>query len=556
LIPRSENPIRSRWLAAAALLVLAGCRSAEDWRDDADRQAYALVQSRREKLALDTGGFTIEPEKDSLREQLIAGETHFEKPLTLVDCLRIAAENSREYQRQKESLYLAALDLTLERWRFAIQTGGTLNALVDGQGDEAQTASGGGNFTLGKLLGTGATILGSLGLNVTRSLIGSDGWHPTSDLSLAVTQPLLAGFGERIVKEPLTQAERNLVYQVRTFERFRRTFAFDVATRYYRILQTQDAVTNQENDVAHLTELSKRNMALAEAGRLSVIELGQARQNELRSQNDLLAARQRLDQSLDLFKLFLGLPPQSPLPIDQSALAEIEAQKDARIDFPEDLVTGFALQHRLDLMTAQDQVDDADRKAYVAADALRAFMSVHGAASIQSQDGKPLKYDFRDLSWAVGANVTLPFERLPQRNTYREALISEAASMRARGLAEDQIRADLRDDLRQAANRRDSYTIQQDAAELAQKRIDSTTLNMEAGRADTRDLLEAQESLLTAQNAVTSALIDYTLARLNLFLDMELLTLDQDGIHVKPELLDAPETGPIPGVRPEELGKP
>jgi outer membrane protein TolC len=289
---------------------------------------------------------------------------------------------------------------------------------------------------------------------------------------------------------------------------------------------------------------------------LSVIELGQARQNELRSQNDLLAARQRLDQSLDLFKLFLGLPPPTPLPIDQSALADLEAEKDARIDFPEDVVTGFALHHRLDLMTSQDQVDDADRKTYVAADALRAILTTTAAASIQSQDGKPLKYDFRDLSWAVGANLQLPFERLPQRNVYREALINEAAVMRSRDLAEDQVSADLRDDLRVAANRRDSYAIQQDAVDLAQKRIESTTMNMEAGRADTRDLLEAQDSLLQAQNAVTSALIDYTLARLNLFLDMELLTFDQDGIHVKPELLDAPETGPIPGVRPEDPGKP
>jgi outer membrane protein TolC len=207
-------------------------------------------------------------------------------------------------------------------------------------------------------------------------------------------------------------------------------------------------------------------------------------------------------------------------------------------------------------MTAQDQVDDADRKAYVAADTLRAFLSVHGVANIQSQDGKPLKYDFRDLSWAVGADMTLPFERLPQRNQYRESLINEAAAMRSRDLSEDQIRADLRDDLRLAATRRDSYTIQQDAVDLAQKRIESTSLNMEAGRADTRDLLEAQDSLLLAQNAVTSALIDYTLARLNLFLDMELLSFDKDGIHVQPERLETPDTGPIPGVRPEELGKP
>ena len=40
------------------------------------------------------------------------------KVLTLAEALEIAAENSRDYQRQKESVYLAALDVTLQRYLF------------------------------------------------------------------------------------------------------------------------------------------------------------------------------------------------------------------------------------------------------------------------------------------------------------------------------------------------------------------------------------------------------------------------------------------------------
>ena len=36
-----------------------------------------------------------------------------------------------------------------------------------------------------------------------------------SVLSLGFTQPLLQGFGERIAREPLTQAERNVIYEMR-----------------------------------------------------------------------------------------------------------------------------------------------------------------------------------------------------------------------------------------------------------------------------------------------------------------------------------------------------
>jgi outer membrane protein TolC len=532
------RPLAGLLLCATSIV---SCRSAEDYRADADREAYELVQSRRTKLQLDSGAFSIEPEADSLRQRLITGEARLETPLSLVEVLQIAAANSRTYQAQKERLYMAALDLTLERWRFAIQKGGTLNALLEGTGDTAETASADADFSLSKILGTGATIIGSLGLNLTRSLISSDDWNPSTELGLQFSQPLLAGFGERIVMEPLTQAERDLVYAVREFERFRRTFGFDVASRYYRLLQLEDEVKNQEENVANLEELSARNRALAEAGRLSAIEFGQARQNELRSNNDLLSARQRYDDARDAFKFFLGLPVQAEVPIDQAALAALEADKDARIDYDEDVATRFALAHRLDHQTALDQVDDADRHVYVAEDNLRAVLTFDASANLKSGDDNPFSFDPSDATWDVGATYRFPFERLPQRNAYRNAIIQREDAVRSSSASEDQIRLDLRGDLRTAVARRESYVIQVNALTVAEKRVESISMLRDAGRADTRDLLEAQASLLEAQNAVTSALIEYTLARLNLFLDMELLYLEPTGLRLDTASLEAAE---------------
>jgi len=532
------SPFRATALLVLALCFAPGCRSSQEWRADADREAYELVQSRRAKLALSDGSFTIEPNPASLRERLLRGEARIDAAVSLVRCLEIAAENSRDFQSRKERLFLAALDLTLERWRFAIQKGGTIAAAVDGTGDEAQTASGDASFSMSRLLGTGASIVGGIGLNMARSLVTNDGWSPTSDISFSVTQPLLAGFGERIVKEPLTQTERDLVYEVRAFERFRRTFAFDVASRYYRIIQLEDEVKNQENNIANLEQLAERNRALAEAGRLSDIEVGQARQNELRSRNQLLSQRQRLDDARDQFKLFLGLPISSDLPLDPGSLADIEAQKDATVDFPEDLVIELALSGRLDHQTELDRVDDAARRVDVAEDALQGVLTLDADAALRSKAGKPLDYDLNDTTWSIGATWSLPFERLPQRNSYRRALVARDEAQRSRVESEDTIRSSLRSDLRAAANRRDSYSIQAKAVELADQRIESTRLKLDAGRADTRDLLEAQEALLEAQNALTSALIDYTLERLNLFLDMELLRLEPTGIRLDEERID------------------
>lgn len=517
-------------LAAAA----GSCRSPAEHREAADLEVYEILEQRRQELGMGLGAtetrFSIEPQAVRMRERLLQGATL--EPLSLVEVLEVAAENSRDYQTQKENLYLSALDLTLERFRFAVQRRGSVGALLAGDGDGATLASADGAAGFSKVLGSGAAIVGDLGLNLARDLTSGDGWDLSSNLALGITQPLLRGFGERIVKEPLTQAERNVVYQVRDFERFRREFAVDVASQYFRILQQVDQVANERANMDNLELLRQRNEELATAGRLSDIQVDQARQDELRSKNRLIQAEERLGAQLDQFKLFLGLPIPSELDLDLSELQTLEAAEELDVAENEAIATALAL--RLDYATQLDRVDDAERRRDVAADDLRARLDVATDVRAVSDEGRPLRYDKDGLDWTLSAELDLPIDIVAERNSYRESLITlDRAQRNAEELA-DQIRSDLRDSLRQAATRLESLVIQQGAVELAERRIESTRLNLEAGRADTRDILEAQEALREARNALTAARIDHYLSQLALWRDMELLRLEEEGIRLEP----------------------
>jgi outer membrane protein TolC len=535
-------------VAALAASVLSGCKSAGQQRESADRAVYEILEARRAELGADIASgdapFTIEPPPDSLRQRLLRGEEV--GPVDLVDCISIAAENSRDYRTQKEALYLAALDLTLERYAFQVQKEGEFGALIAGTGGDVDAKEAGGDLVLTKLLGTGARIVGNVGLSLARSFTSGE-WNLTSDVGLAITQPLLRGSGERIVREPLTQAERDVVYEVRAFERFRRTFAFDVASRYYRILQQLDVVANEERNAENLQVLRERNEELARAGRLSDIQVDQARQDELRSQNNLIEQRQRLATQLDAFKLFLGLPIDSRFELEPGAL---EALSDEGEDLPDEArAIEVALRERLDYLTALDQVDDRARKCEVAADALRAGLDVAASASATSKEDRTLAYDLDDASWSVSAALDLPLDRIAERNAYRASLIALEATRRSSEELADSIQAALRASLREAASTRETLEIQRGAVTLAERRVESTRLNLDAGRADTRDILESQEALLEAQNAVTAARIDYHLARLALWRDVEALRVDEAGLHVERALLDGPPS-------PEQESKP
>ena len=95
---------------------------------------------------------------------------------------------------------------------------------------------------------------------------------------------------------------------------------------------------------------------------------------------------------------------------------------------------------------------------------------------------------------------------------------------------EDQIKLGVRNDLRNLLQARESTKIQAQAVQVAERRVASTDLFLQAERAEMRDFLEAQESLVSAQNQLTAALVNYRVAELDLQLDMDVLEVSEKGL--------------------------
>jgi outer membrane protein TolC len=130
------------------------------------------------------------------------------------------------------------------------------------------------------------------------------------------------------------------------------------------------------------------------------------------------------------------------------------------------------------------------------------------------------------------ATVTsgLPWERTAERNAYRTSYITLEQVTRAVQALEDNIKLAIRGALRTLAQTRQTFVIQSSAVDLATTRVKSTELFLEAGRAEIRDVLEAQEALVQAQDALTAALVNYRIAELELQRDMGVLEVDEKGL--------------------------
>ena len=149
----------------------------------------------------------------------------------------------------------------------------------------------------------------------------------------------------------------------------------------------------------------------------------------------------------------------------------------------------------------------------------------------------------------------MPIDRLKERNSYRAALISFERQIRTLAQTLDDVREDVRRGMRNVKQARQSYQIQKNAVELANRRVESATLSLQAGRVQIRDLLEAQNAQVQARNALTQTLVDYHLARLRLLIDIGVVDTGEDqfwlSAHTVGKTLAAP--GPEPPASEEVI---
>jgi outer membrane protein TolC len=262
------------------------------------------------------------------------------------------------------------------------------------------------------------------------------------------------------------------------------------------------------------------------------MDVDEAQQNVLRAQDSLVRAQQDYERALDNFKIRLALPTDANIVLDQD---ELKALADIGVGDPGftlDAAVETALLRRLDLANTQDKIDDALRKVALAADGLGTQLDVTAdiGYSSPSDNTQFEKLQFNQGNYNLGFEADLPLDRKSQRNTYRRALIDLQRQQRQYESDIDTIKLQVRDAYRLLIETADRYRIQKNSLDLARQRVESNELLLNAGRVTVRILLESQDALVQAENAVTAALVDHLDAKLSFYRDVGILQVKPDGM--------------------------
>jgi outer membrane protein TolC len=529
-------------------IVFAGC-SPRHYRKSADKEAYNAIRSKSPQVTNMPTGFSIEQTSGMTLENfpVTTNAPGFLGPegareigahvLTLEDALLLAVNSSRRFQSQKESLYLSALSLTLARHAFTpifsasadvAHTVDEITRARDPLGDRLVNRAG-TSVGASWLIRDVGRITTDLTVDALRLVVGDRHVATSSRMGARFTRPLLRNAGFKAEMESLTQSERNLLYALRNFVQFRKDFTVQTASEYYDVLGARDRVRNSYLNLESSRRNAERSRALAQEGRERQTSLGRLEQAELSAESSWINALRNYQQSLDNFKLSLGLNVSNNIVLDDRELDKLRIL-DPNLAVEDSIAVALAA--RLDFLNLKEELEDSIRRVALAENFLKPRVDfTAGAAMVHDPASRSLVAlpDPTRYSWNAGLAIDPGLDRKSERNSYRSALIARNRAARELEQREDTIRLEVRDSWRTLDQAKRNYEIAEIGVRLAERRVEEQDILAELGRANAQDQVDAQNALIDSKNQRTQAIVTHNISRLRFWNRLGILYIQPDG---------------------------
>ncbi len=354
--------------------------------------------------------------------------------------------------------------------------------------------------------------------------------------------PLLRGAG-RVAYESRYDAERTLVYAVRSYDRLRRTVLVSIARDFFDLQRLKTAIAN-----THRSYLNRhRDWFQAEfkhrMGRsLFISEAPRARTNFRNAEAALVSAKERYESSLDQFKIRLGMAVVELFEVvDQDKDESAQAVDGLLVTISEEDAVDLAVKLRLDLLNNADRVDDVRRGVVIAKNQILPDLGLSGGVTFSSDPDQLRSANLREerARWEGGIQFRMD-DRKTERNAYRSALIDVRRAERSHREFLDSVRADVRRALRRVRQQSDLRRIL--AANFGENevRLEGARARFKLGQSTNQEVVDAENDVLIAANQLAAAIASYRVAILEFRRDTGTLRISDGGQWALPDQLAKP----------------
>jgi outer membrane protein TolC len=310
----------------------------------------------------------------------------------------------------------------------------------------------------------------------------------------------------------LTNARRAVQGQERSVALAQQRLAVEVAAAFYAVIAQRQLLEVARQSLDRTEALRKSSEARLEVGLASKLDVFRAELQAAQARESMVRSGAALEGALERFRGLLALPPADPVEPEAAPLP------DAAADFePVEVLVTRALENRLELAEARDQVGDARRAASLASQDLLPQLDLNVGVTQLGYGGS-----FGD-AWAAGdrrvevfLSASYPIQQTAQRASRAVARIEVGSRERAVRRQELDVEQQVRQALRDLDQIRQSVALQRQAVDVAVQQRRLAVLRYQRGLGSNFDVVDAESSLVTARSALVQLLTQYAVARLDL----------------------------------------
>lgn len=330
-----------------------------------------------------------------------------------------------------------------------------------------------------------------------------------TDTTLAVSQPLLRGFGRAVSRRALTSAEYRRTEADRAQRLAEQQVALDVATAYYAVVAQDLAVDVTRLSLDRARTLREASEAKLDAGLVSQLDVLRAQQLVAQAETRYFDAQAGSDDARDRLRFLIGRDGDATFEVDHA----VPAVDDTPIDV--EAAIALALDRRLDLRSRADDAVDAERQVRFSRNQLLPQLDVNLALT-RRETSSTLSRSFGldGFQFATFFTIAMPVDRTAAQVDFQNAVLDRNRRRRDADTFARQVADDVRRTVRARDRALRTVVAADTAVAIGRREVEVAQLRYERGLSNNLDVITAEGGLLAAETQRIQSLADAALALL------------------------------------------
>ncbi len=428
--------------------------------------------------------------------------------LSLQEAIMLAVRTNPNVQQSQLNYVLQKFNLWVQQWQFYPH--------YSFQVDTVYTRNG----TSGQLTGQsvsvqpGASLLTPIGTQFTlNSTNTQNGDHFIPQLSLAVSQPLMRGFGKAVVEAALENARDTEMISRLAIEGTLRTTITTVINAYLDVMTAEQNIVIDEKALTRAQESVEQTKLFIKAGHKAGNELITVQADVASAQTKLANDKNLLKQTQYALLTAIGIDPNATINFDHLNLEELNKKYHlTTLDDAKKLILENDIQYQTDQITLNGSTS---RNLLVAEDNARWQLNLTANATAGNNSAGNL-FSNESQSQSIGLTLQIPIDD----QQAKQAVLSAKIALKEAKLALKQEKwakeTSAINGWNSVISADQALRFAGDAEKLQEKTYYISYQKYLHGLIDSLELQSAQTQLIQAQQVLLNAQVNYIKSLVNM----------------------------------------